>query len=244
MSTRPLVSDGLTQDASIWRFERKYFIDNLSKYSIEMELLQHPACFSEVYYPRKINNIYFDTIGMTAFRDNVEGVANRKKSRIRWYDETFGCIEKPVLEYKVKRGLLGRKSHFELCPFEINASLGLTKVLKALDTSSLPIWVSTEMKMLSAKLLNSYTRKYFLSADGRFRVTLDTDLKFIYTDISKRSFIWKNLNERSSIVELKYSVTDDFDAREISSRFRFRMTKSSKYVLGIQNTVLPGTYQF
>ena len=39
MSTRLLVSDGLTQDASIWRFERKYFIDNLSKYSIEMELL-------------------------------------------------------------------------------------------------------------------------------------------------------------------------------------------------------------
>ena len=237
------MSESLIQDDSIWRFERKYFIDNLSKYLIEMELLQHSACFSEVYYPRNINNIYFDSIGMTAFRDNVEGVANRKKSRVRWYDETFGCIKKPVLEYKIKRGLLGRKSHFQLCPFEINASLGLTKVLESIDRSSLPRWVSAEMKNLSAKLLNSYTRKYFLSADGRFRVTLDTNLKFIYTDISKQSLIWKNLNSRSSIVELKYSSKDDFDAREISSRFRFRMTKSSKYVLGIQNTVLPGTYQ-
>ena len=64
-----------------------------------------------------MNSIYLDTNSLKALRDNVEGVARRKKTRVRWYGETLGYIKKPVLEHKINQRFLGRKEHFHLPAF-------------------------------------------------------------------------------------------------------------------------------
>ena len=39
---------------------------------------------------------------------------------------------------------------------------------------------------------------------------------------------------RGMVIELKFPVGGEASVREISSRFPFRLTKSSKYVIGVQ----------
>lgn len=44
---------------------------------------------------------------MLAYQDNLIGISDRMKVRIRWYGALLGLIEEPVLELKIKRGFLG-----------------------------------------------------------------------------------------------------------------------------------------
>jgi hypothetical protein len=41
---------------------------------------------------------------------------DRTKYRIRWYGKTIDIISNPVLELKIKKGLLGTKKKIELQP--------------------------------------------------------------------------------------------------------------------------------
>lgn len=219
-----------------WRFERKFYIQDHSLHEIENEILRHPAVFRKIHHVRQVNNIYFDTHGMQAFVDNIEGVPKRKKSRVRWYGETFGPVEKAKLEYKIKQGFLGRKEHFTVAPFTMDAETGTTNLLKALDTSNLPVWVKSELSQLNPKLLNCYKRKYYLSGDGKFRLTVDTDMRFMQPDSIHHGFNWHKVDQGNAVMELKYFGTEinDKEARNVASAFKFRMTKNSKYCNGIE----------
>jgi len=69
------------------RFERKFSITNLTHYEIQHIVCNHPYAFTEIYTERNVNNIYFDSSFLTNYYDNVDGLSNRIKVRIRWYGE-------------------------------------------------------------------------------------------------------------------------------------------------------------
>ena len=98
----------------IYRYERKYFITEITYGDIDSIVKLHPAMFSEIFHKRSVNNIYFDSPDLNNYFDNIDGNMYRVKSRIRWYGRTFGVIEKPVLELKIKNGLLGRKECYSV----------------------------------------------------------------------------------------------------------------------------------
>ena len=101
-----------------FRYERKFLISQLSRHEIESIIRLHPAAFSEIYHQRFVNNIYFDTVGLSAYKDNLTGISDRLKVRIRWYGDLFCLIEEPFLELKIKRGFLGGKLRFPLASFQ------------------------------------------------------------------------------------------------------------------------------
>jgi hypothetical protein len=84
--------------------------------------------------------------------------------------------------------------------------------------------------------LNSYSRKYYLSADNRFRVTVDFKLLYHKIDKQFNNFNFAPKSDENKIVELKYALNDDFDANKVSTQFPFRLNKNSKYVNGV-NTI-------
>ena len=90
-----------------YRYERKFTVPNSFCYRIiEQFVKKNTALFREVFHVRQVNNIYFDTAKYNDYFDNVLGVSDRKKIRIRWYGDTFGEIRKPVLEFKIKKGIV------------------------------------------------------------------------------------------------------------------------------------------
>ena len=66
------------------RYERKFTTEQIDEKSVALIVKQNPACFSEIYNTRKVNNIYFDTLALSAYTDNIDGNSSRVKFRIRW----------------------------------------------------------------------------------------------------------------------------------------------------------------
>jgi hypothetical protein len=220
-----------------FRYERKFLISELDRYEIESLVKLHPAIFSEIHHQRFVNNIYFDTINLSNYFDNVIGVTQRLKVRIRWYGGLLGFIEKPVLELKIKKGFLGGKLRFPLDSFYLDSSYSLKAQQEIFAKSSVPDVLLNHLKSLNFTLLNRYSRKYFESADHKFRITIDFDMVFHKIDYTNNSLIEKIVDYNNTILELKYSDKDDDEARYITNYFPFRMTKSSKYVSGIEKIV-------
>lgn len=215
------------------RYERKFVVDSLSKYQVESLVLVHKALFRPIHLPRQINNIYFDTHNFTFYSDNVIGKSSRKKVRIRWYGETFALTQKPVLEYKLKTGAVGSKLSFKLKPFNPAEKITAESLRNLIAESEVPEWVKEEFNYLEPKLINSYTRKYFLTDNTLFRLTLDSNLTYINIGKYGVSFNEKQTDNHSLVVELKYDIDADEQASEIGVGFAFRLSKSSKYVNGI-----------
>jgi len=219
----------------IYRKERKFLVKGTDAPAVESIVKAHPAMFSQPFPPRFINNIYFDSPQFGNYGDNVVGAKNRHKFRIRWYGDQFGYIKKPILEIKIKKGLAGSKRHYPLIPFTLEKGFNQMDMNTIFDQSDLPPLVREMLQYQSPTLINRYFRKYFLSADRRFRVTLDTKLRFVRIARHQNSFLQRRSVDNQVIVELKYDIVDDADAKRISNLFPFRLSKSSKYVIGVDH---------
>lgn len=217
----------------ISRYERKFVITDLSYAGIEQVIRNHQAAFSPIFYKRFINNIYLDSNDKDFFYDNVSGKGSRKKARIRWYNDLFGDIEQPVLEFKVREGYLGNKLSFPLKSFKLDSSFSLQQLKKIYAKSDLPQWAFEVLQHLTPSLLNRYSRKYFLSFDGKFRLTIDDNLSYHAIEALNNSFL-KSYQSNEFIVEVKYDFEYDGEAPFITNNLPFRLTKSSKYVNGME----------
>ncbi len=216
------------------RFERKFLITDHASAEVKQLLKYHPAAFSEIFYERTINNIYFDTLGFSNYYDNVEGETERLKVRIRWYGDLFGKIEKPILELKIKKGLLGKKDSYNLLPFTLDTNFSKEQIINAIAAADMPVHVRDLMLSLQPALLNRYTRTYYLSEDKKFRITIDRDLTYYKIGYWHNTFLNKSVDHQATVLELKYDASMETEAKIIGNGLPFAMTKNSKYLQGIE----------
>jgi len=217
-----------------YRYERKYTIPKYHSLTATEQIIKRNSfLFKEIFHQRQINNIYFDTEEYNDYFDNVLGVSNRKKIRIRWYGNTFGEIKKPVLEIKIKKGIVGDKWSYPLKSFKLNNHLKNETIQNIFNESSLPLPIREMLKPVFPALLNSYQRKYFLSADQKFRITLDFDLLYYKIDKNLNQCFGFPFEDENHIVELKYGLKDEINVHRISAQFPFSINKNSKYVNGV-----------
>ncbi len=222
------------------RYERKFIVTGLEPGTVEHAVRLHPAQFTEIHVRRSVNNCYFDSPDLRFFRDAVQGHGNRLKVRIRWYGDLFGPVPLPVLELKGKRGPVGSKQGFPVPPFIHDCGLDLPQLEEWFAGVQPPAEVAGRLGALRPTLVNRYSRRYFQSADRRFRVTLDTVCEYYSVSPPRNHAGSYAIDDASTIVELKYAAADDSAARSITSRFPFRLTKSSKYVTGLRRLGIQG----
>ena len=67
------------------RYERKYWLET-DKSLIFKNILKDKK-FNKIYKKRRVMSLYFDTLNFKFFRENIEGVGNRIKPRLRWYHD-------------------------------------------------------------------------------------------------------------------------------------------------------------
>lgn len=216
-----------------FRCERKFYIEGQSSREIETILKFHPAIFREIYHGRTVNNIYFDSFNLQHYFDNVNGVDRRLKVRVRWYGELFGFIENPVLELKLKHNLHIGKLLYPLKSFTLDTNFSIDVMREVFKKSSLQEILRLRLKELGLSLVNSYNRKYFLSSDSSYRITIDTGMQVYKLVPHQNNFLHKSIDCANTILELKYDNPNDRFAADITNYFPFRITRSSKYVDGI-----------
>ena len=218
-----------------YRYERK-FTTRSDPREVATVIRNHPGHFREVFAPRQINNIYLDSIDRRAFHDNVIGLDRRQKARIRWYGERFGTPDKMTLEFKKRVSLVGSKESHPLEPFCFAPGFSLPDLRAGLAASPLPADVACRLADQELALLNSYQRRYFVSRDGRYRVTIDWNLEFWRLSQHENQILGRYTEPGAIVIELKYDANRDDDAHSLSKLFPFRLSRNSKYVAGILAT--------
>ena len=221
-----------------FRYERKFLVEGLDARQIRMLVERHPGMFYQPYPPRYVNNLYLDTEQMDNYYANVAGLADRHKVRIRWYGERMHQIVKPVLELKVKSGLVGTKYAYPFPEFQFANGFTHRHFRELISTSDLPADVSSYMRSLHVVLCNRYYRWYYASRDQRFRVTVDTRMEYFHVKRFGNRFVSKYTDSGHVVVELKYDRYLDPQADRVAGFFPFSVTRNSKYVTGIESVYM------
>jgi|GEM_PF-304904 SPX domain protein involved in polyphosphate accumulation len=215
------------------RYEVKYAAPETDMGRILSWIHGHSAGFVQHFPKRQVNSIYFDSASLDCLYSGLAGLSERGKLRLRWYGEGLQC-DCCTLEYKQKVSSLGRK---------ITQKYGVPLDFAKMNHASLTRFLRRETRGALSHLMamycypvlmNSYNRQYFVTADGRVRLTVDSNLRFYDQRLSAR------INNRRArpplhtlVVELKADQEHSNFVTDIASRYEFRATAFSKFALGL-----------
>jgi hypothetical protein len=180
---------------------------------------------------RRVQSVYLDSHDERALEENLAGVARREKLRLRWYGPGARGV-RGTLERKVRVNTLGWKELLH-CPDPLDVEgADRTSFMAALRRGADPRWRELLASELGPAQWVAYTREYLTTADGRVRITLDTDLWLCDQRARARlSARFPTPVPRLLIVELK-AAEDAYDAvQSLMRRFPAPQDKSSKFVL-------------
>lgn len=182
----------------------------------------------------RIRSLYFDDYYETAFNENEIGVDNRKKFRIRVYDNPKEIIR---LEVKYKQNGKNHKESCiisqELCETIINGknfefNKNYPKPLKLL-------YIEMSMYNMKPTIIIEYQRSAFTYPLGNVRITLDRNISY---SKAIKEFLNDNINlvpiqeKGQHVLEVKYDeFIPDYIAQVLELGILER-TAFSKFYLG------------
>ena len=154
-----------------------------------------------------IRSLYFDNLSDKALREKLDGVNEREKFRIRYYDHDPSVIH---LEKKSKRNGLGTKASADLTAAEAQAVAdGKTDWMLS---SGRPLVQELYSKMksqgLRPKTIVDYRREPFIYGPGNVRVTLDYDIRtgLRCTDFLNPDCVMIPANGTGAVLEIKWDA--------------------------------------
>ncbi|MEO6595360.1 MAG: polyphosphate polymerase domain-containing protein [Planctomycetota bacterium] len=156
------------------RFEIKLVAAEADLARVRAELRLLPTALRQLHPPRTVQSVYFDTREGQALADNLAGISERRKFRLRWYGEETTTVT-GHFECKQRYSGLGDKQLFELAePVRV---AGNTRVQLGRDLQRLlPKAAAMHLDGREPAQWIRYHREYLGSADGALRVTIDRDL--------------------------------------------------------------------
>ena len=206
------------------RYERKYSTNTVDLSQLKEWILSQSGHFKTHYSERTIHNIYYDTAYLDCYEQNIRECSDRIKYRIRWYGD-FKAFQTPKLELKIKKGLVNYKKTYALDNIKLKHCIHPSQDWK----KTLPTNTLDSIADLEPTLINRYKRHYFISYDKNIRLTLDTQLSF-QAALNPQKFTLNHLH----IIELKYDIHHSAQASSLIGEAPFRLSKLSKYVMGMQ----------
>ncbi|MDX1402301.1 MAG: VTC domain-containing protein, partial [Kiloniellales bacterium] len=177
------------------------------------------------------------------FADNVIGLSGRLKTRLRWYGNTSAPTVM-VLEQKVKCGRINRKSSLPLPGLDLTKTTW-RELAKLLNEHAEYRCCLAASYFKNPVLRNHYRRQYYVTRGHRLRMTVDSDLT--YYDSAATSMVMgggMGLKTTSQVVEFKGTVERARDLERLLRRIPLRLSRNSKYVMGVDQMRLRGGATF
>lgn len=133
----------------------------------------------------KIRSLYFDNSADKALLEKINGVNQREKFRIRYYNEDTSLIH---LEKKSKCSGLGSKQKADLTVQEAQAIVdGDCHWMRTSERDLVQeLYAKMTTQGLRPKTIVDYVREPFVYAPGNVRITLDYDIR---TGLSSTDFL-------------------------------------------------------
>ena len=200
------------------RIEKKFVLGKYKEDFLTRFLLING--FTKHFDNRIINSIYLDTINFDFAKDNINGVSERKKIRLRWYDDNLNKI---FIEQKNKKNFKVWKNIEEIKPTNIKKNLikNLEDYFKNNNFSKLANF------NYNFVLKTNYKRGYWISDDKNIRATIDTDI-----NASSCKDMKNVINLSETILEFKFSPKYENYFRSFfnNKSYQLRGKKYSKYI--------------
>lgn len=158
------------------RSEMKYYL-TMRQY----QLLRH--AFDQVMQrdensregPYTVTSLYFDDMNNSDYHDCVAGVSQRKKHRIRFYNQNFKVIK---FEKKHKIQNKSSKKSFKISEEEFSQIIaGNGDFLRSDEPLKMETYYYHEQRFLRPKIVVSYDREAFVLPYGDIRITFDYKLR-------------------------------------------------------------------
>lgn len=216
------------------RLEIKFVASEVELHRLRQWVKLHPAGFLVPYPDRQVNNIYFDTHHYFGFTENLSGASARTKVRYRWYGRD-PYPQQGSLEIKCKRNYFGWKLRFGADESPCEEGTGWLAIRRSLIKQLEP----EARKWLEAHphpvILNRYRRQYFLSLDGKVRVTIDTGQCMYDQRYKPCPNITRQINlPKTLVMEFKFDRRDRDIAARIIQGLPLRVSRNSKYMIGVK----------
>ncbi len=152
-----------------------------------------------------IRSVYFDNINDKALREKIDGVNEREKFRIRFYN---GDLEKISLEKKCKINSLCLKIsaplNKEQCEAILNGDIEWMRESK--EGLIVELYSKMKYQLMCPKTIVDYTREPYVYNAGNVRITIDSNIR---SGLYNNNFL--NLNvptveaaDGGTILEIKY----------------------------------------
>lgn len=177
-----------------------------------------------------IRSLYFDNLADRALREKKDGVNEREKFRIRYYNGDTSFIQ---LEKKVKRGGLGYKVSARMTAEEAQRIVDGDTTWMATCGRALIVELYSKMKSqgLRPKTIVDYTRTPFVYGPGNVRVTIDENIRtgLRCTDFLNPNCVTIPAGDRIILLEVKWDAYLPSIIRHAVHVKNRRATAFSKY---------------
>ena len=209
------------------RIEYKFIISKSYKNYI-LSYLYSNQIFSN-YKPRSVHSIYFDNNYFSCAQENLIGLSNRKKYRLRFYNYSQHSKKlSSIFEIKSKKNNLGSKIKNKILLSQIDQNLFVKENLKYIRKYLTKNNFFEEKINFNEKLLVEYDREYFKDNLNKLSITLDSNLIFKDLFLSNKKISVENL----IILEIKFLEKYTNYCSEIFKNLNISRSKSSKYLIG------------
>ena len=174
----------------------------------------------------KMSDEEFDNYNFDSAKDNLIGLSNREKIRLRWYNNDLG---QSILEIKKKIDNFNQKNKQTIEFKEKNIfDYNIFSLMKELNTQTKII----SEKNLNPIILISYDREYYENING-IRLTIDSNLTFNRILGSNKTNFSKRIKYPRYIIELKFGQGSNYQILNFLKNANFINTRISKYILGL-----------
>jgi hypothetical protein len=218
------------------RYETKFVLNEV-EFSKVLRWLHERGNFLKKYPERWVHGLYFDDDLFMSARDNLAGISDREKLRLRWYETSAGKYSKISLELKCKEGRLGSKKRvgLDVAGSEV-MELPLTDIFRRIGYAGIsnnP--VGPIGRNMNPVLYVRYKRSYYESVEG-VRLTIDDQIRFSHAHVGSAINKAMKILYPKRIMELKFDpplksvVSQMFNASQLVQK------RHSKYLAGLAVT--------
>lgn len=213
------------------RKEEKYIIsifDYLYLHSILRQIAK-PDKNSVAGNKYSVRSLYFDSLNDDAFFDKINGVNNREKFRIRFYNRRVGLIK---LEKKSKISTETIKDSVNISEYQVRRIIDNDTSWMISEDSALlrEFYVKYKTTPLVPKNIIEYTREAFVFDNLNIRITFDSDIRSttLSADLFNLDVPMIKLTNKI-ILEIKYDTFIPEYIKAILNQIDKKTVSHSKY---------------
>lgn len=226
--------------AKKYRFEFKYELDRNTAYLIEKEISRYgmkpDSNISSNNGEYFVTSLYYDSYGLSDYRDKAGGLIKRKKFRLRVYEPTINESRTVWLEIKnkfkqenAKTRILLTKNEFEDFFKRGHLSLLERKWLpEEVGKKNEILWNSVNYSVKPAVVVR-YKRRAYLNELKNLRVTFDFNLETCKNPDLMYNLLMKPVNRGKVVMEVKFKYMLPFWLKAIIGRYNLKADTYSKY---------------